>query len=106
METPPGKAALIRLGSRLVQEWGVQNEACYRGGSRQMAGYVDHFLSATRSDFPSIGIRDLGSPDVLASSKRFYQGNGDLNNYAPKRCVALEYNHRVSRAYRRIFPRF
>ncbi|KAM0551353.1 hypothetical protein ACHAPJ_008461 [Fusarium lateritium] len=59
-----------------------------------MAHYVDYFLSAIRSDFPITSIKTLGSPDILASSRReVNQWNGDLLDFKPKGAFILEYNH-------------
>lgn len=66
-----------------------------------MDAYVDHFLSSLRADFPTIIVRRLGGPDILAQARRMPGNlwNGDLSNYKPKQAVGVYYNQCVSHTH-------
>jgi hypothetical protein len=96
LESPPGRAALIRLAAKLTESWRVHKQPLFRG-TDQLARHVDTFLSVIRSDFPNIAIDDLGPPGILAASDReLKMWNGDLQNYQPKGHASINYNHCVS----------
>lgn len=96
LESPPGRAALIRLAAKLTESWGLHEQPLFRG-TAQLGRHVDNFLSVVRSSFFSVSIDDLGPPSILAASDReLNMWDGDLQNYVPKGHATVSYNHCVS----------
>ncbi|KAM0205763.1 hypothetical protein ACHAQI_008762 [Fusarium lateritium] len=94
LESPPGRGVLIRLASELIITWGAQNQPCFRGGTTQLAGLVNHFLAVIRNDFPAILVDEIGSIDILASADRGSdEWDGEFYDYQPKGHATIRYNH-------------
>ena len=63
-----------------------------------MRGYVNHFLSALRQDFPLINIAELEEGIGLLAETRRMPGNiwdGNLAQYRPKDAIGITFNYSV-----------
>ncbi|KAK4224908.1 hypothetical protein QBC38DRAFT_369900 [Podospora fimiseda] len=88
LETIRGRAALTRLGTKMMRNPGQQ---VFSGHPAQMATYVNFFLQRLRSSFIPVTINDESSVDVIASFQRA-TGVWNVTNWDPSQGGLLNFN--------------
>lgn len=99
METPSGRAVLAELGRLVVAEWSRNTARPKFGGDvARMPAYVNHYLAATRDDFPLVTVDNFESARVIAEAKRspVRAWDGNLSACKPKLVGGMYFNREVS----------
>lgn len=102
LESDRGRRTLESVGTEVIQAW--YNEGVpFDGDVQNMRGYVDHFLSRIRNNFPMVVLANrIRNPDNLAQTVRKDPGlppqkwDGNLWDYKPVLATGFYFNPECS----------